>query len=92
MKQKRATAITQNALLVLLVAICLGPLLLMLINSFKTHTEIVGNPLAIAFTAGLQNYGDAWEAAHFRHTIMNSAVYCGSTILITWPAPFRRPT
>lgn len=83
MKQKRATAITQNALLVLLVAICLGPLLLVLINSFKTHTEIVGNPLTIAFTGGIQNYADAWDAANFRHTIMNSAIYCGSTILIT---------
>ena len=68
--------------LIILALISTLPMLLVLINSFKTHTEIVKNPLAISFSAGFQNYIDAWQDIHFSRAFMNSFIYSGSTIII----------
>lgn len=36
----------------------------------------------VQFTAGVGNYADAWAAANFSHTILNSLVYTASAVLI----------
>jgi len=71
------------AVLIFLTLVSLLPMMMVLINSFKNHVDIVKNPLAIKFTAGLKNYSKAWESGNFDRAILNSIVYTGSTVLIT---------
>lgn len=71
------------AVLIFLTLISLLPMMMVLINSFKNHVDIVKNPLAIKFTAGLKNYSKAWVSGNFDRAILNSVVYTGSTVLIT---------
>lgn len=57
-------------------------MILVVVNSFKTHLNIVQNPLAIEFSAGLSNFVKAWHDGKFGRAILNSVVYTGSTVLI----------
>ena len=61
MKQSRLSRTLTTALLVFLAVVCMLPMLMVLINSFKTHQDIVRNPLAIRFSAGVANYVKAWH-------------------------------
>ncbi len=83
MKEKRSAKGITIAVLLILTVICLLPMAMVLINSFKNHIDIVRNPLAIQFTAGLSNYAKAWESGNFGQAIMNSVVYTGTTVLVT---------
>lgn len=83
MKEKKSAKILSLAILTFLMLICLLPMLIVLINSFKTHIDIVKNPLAIQFTAGVQNYIKAWESGNFGQALRNSAVFTGSTVFFT---------
>ena len=82
MKDSKTTRVLIKIVLCLLAVICALPMLLVLINSFKTHQDIVHNPLAIQFTAGLSNYVKAWTDGRFAQGLLNSVVYTGSTVLI----------
>ena len=82
MKESKTTRVLIKIVLCLLAVICALPMLLVLINSFKTHQDIVHNPLAIQFTAGLSNYVKAWTDGRFAQGLLNSVVYTGSTVLI----------
>ena len=42
--------------LMIFVIICIAPLSLTVLNSFKESPEITRNPLSISFSAGLENY------------------------------------
>ena len=83
MKISKPARILIAAVLIFLMLLSLLPMMMVLINSFKNHVDIVKNPLAIQFTAGLKNYSKAWESGNFDRAILNSIVYTGSTVLIT---------
>ncbi len=83
MKISKPARILIAAVLIFLMLLSLLPMMMVLINSFKNHVDIVKNPLAIQFTAGLKNYSKAWESGNFGRAILNSVVYTGSTVLIT---------
>lgn len=83
MKISKPARILIAAVLIFLMLMSLLPMMMVLINSFKNHVDIVKNPLAIQFTAGLKNYSKAWENGNFDRAILNSIVYTGSTVLIT---------
>ena len=74
MKENRKTNIIFKIILILLALICMLPMLMVLINSFKTHVDIIKNPLSIGFSAGLSNYVKAWNDGGFARSILNS--YC----------------
>lgn len=82
MKENKTSRILVKVVLALLAMICLLPMLLVLLNSFKTHQDIVRNPLAIQFSAGLSNFAKAWHDGHFGQGLLNSVVYTGSTVII----------
>lgn len=84
MKQKKQTRILTRLVLAVLALICMLPMLMVLINSFKTHTDIIRNPLSIAFSAGLSNYTKAWHDGHFARSILNSMIYTGSTVILVF--------
>lgn len=83
MKIRKSSRTLIFAVLVFLVLISLLPMFMVLINSFKNHVDIIKNPLAIKFTAGLKNYSKAWVSGNFGRAIVNSIVYTGTTVLVT---------
>lgn len=82
MKNRLRSKITSHLVLLFLALLCLLPFVMVLINSFKKHRDIVRGPLLIQFTAGFTNYCDAWRAADFSHTILNSLVYTASAVIV----------
>ncbi len=58
----RASGMT---VLIILVVVCLAPILLVLINSFKTHGEILANPVTLPTEMHMENYSDSWETIGF---------------------------
>ena len=70
-------------LLYLLVLIALLPLLLVAINTFKSHADIVINPLAFPNEFNFTNFSRAWKAGKFSSGIINSILLSGTTIVIT---------
>ena len=83
MKIRKSSRTLIFSVLVFLVLISLLPMFMVLINSFKNHVDIIKNPLAIKFTAGLKNYSKAWVSGNFGRAIVNSIVYTGTTVLVT---------
>lgn len=81
-KKKVGLGIVIHTLLVLLVIICLAPIALVVINSFKGNAEIVANPLSLPTMLHFENYTQAWTTGKFLVGFLNSIKLTGITILI----------
>ena len=75
--------LSSTLILYLLVLIALLPLLLVAINTFKSHADIVINPLAFPNEFNFTNFSRAWKAGKFSSGIINSILLSGTTIVIT---------
>lgn len=71
-----------HSVLILLAVICLAPILLVVINSFKSNAEIVGSPLALPTALHFENYVQAWTTGKFGKGFLNSIKLTGCTIII----------
>lgn len=71
-----------NLMLVAMVIISLGPIFMVVVNSFKKHVEIVRNPLSLPTGLNLQNYVDAWTIGKFGQGFLNSIQLTLVTVLI----------
>lgn len=81
-KKKITVNITIHSILILLVIICLLPIVLVVLNSFKENSEIVRNPLALPTILHLENYIQAWTTGKFARGFINSVKLSGFTIII----------
>lgn len=82
-KQKKIRkSIWTHLILIIIVIISLAPILLVVINSFKTHADIVRNPLSLPINLHFENYVTAWETGKFSKGFINSIFLSGTTILI----------
>lgn len=81
-KKRVASNFIIHAVLLILVFICLFPIALVVINSFKENADIVRNPLALSQVIHLENYIQAWETGKFAKGFINSVKLSGCTILI----------
>ncbi len=72
---------TAHLVLIFFVITALFPLSLVLLSSFKTHVEIVRNPLAWPHAFNIHNYLQAWKFGKFSHGFINSIVLSGTSIL-----------
>lgn len=70
--------------LTLLIAACfaVGPIALLVMNAFKPHAEIVGDPLAFPKHFYPHNFVAAWAEGHFATGLLNSLLLCGTTVAI----------
>lgn len=59
------------------------PILLVVVNSFKTPLEIKQMPPSLFFKPTLSNYAKAWSVGDFGRYFVNSAVIAGATTLIS---------
>lgn len=72
-----------NAFLAGAVLVATLPLLLVAINAFKPHAAIVGNPLSLPTSLGLDNFVRAWSGGKFSIAIVNSLLLSGTTVIVT---------
>ena len=74
-KSQRTPSLVFNyTILTLLAIFVLGPLLLLVINSFKDTKEFTTNPFGLPAVWRWQNYPDAWTQGNYALTVRNSAL------------------
>jgi raffinose/stachyose/melibiose transport system permease protein len=66
-------------ILLVLALYAVGPLVVLVFNSFKTNTEIASNPLGPPLRPTLANLSEAWELGDFATTLRNSAILAVGT-------------
>jgi raffinose/stachyose/melibiose transport system permease protein len=71
-----------HLVLVFFAATALFPLLLVLLNSFKTNAEVVGNPFSPPKSLSLENFRTAWSYGNFTQGFINSILLTGTTVVI----------
>lgn len=81
-KKKVRVNLVIHVVLILLAIICLAPIFMVLINSFKENKEIVANPLALPKILHLENYISAWRTGNFSAGFINSVKLTGCTVII----------
>ncbi|MEF2071983.1 carbohydrate ABC transporter permease [Consotaella aegiceratis] len=65
------------------VVVALLPLLLVAVNTFKSHPQIVANPLSLPTGIDFSNFARAWKGGHFSTGLVNSLLITGSTVVLT---------
>ncbi|WP_248909886.1 carbohydrate ABC transporter permease [Halocatena marina] len=72
-----------SALLVFIVAgVFLVPILLLLVTSVKSKTEIFTDPLALPQELQVENYANAWTTGGFDHYFMNSVIVVSVALVL----------
>jgi raffinose/stachyose/melibiose transport system permease protein len=71
-----------HVVLIFFALTALAPLMLVLINSFKSHIEIVENPLILASSLNLDNFLMAWKWGEFASGFLNSIFLSGTAIIV----------
>jgi raffinose/stachyose/melibiose transport system permease protein len=66
-----------------MVLVSLAPLLLVLVNAFKQHADIVENPLSLPHSLTVTNFKAAWIGGNFSVGLLNSVLLTGTTVLVT---------
>ena len=66
-KQKQFLKIVKMSTLVVLFALYVVPLLFVLLNSFKSTTEIIAKPLALPTNFSFTNYFIAFDKMNYLH-------------------------
>jgi raffinose/stachyose/melibiose transport system permease protein len=66
-------------ILLVLALYAVGPLVVLVFNTFKTNTEIASNPLGPPLHPTLDNLSEAWELGDFATTLRNSGVLAVGT-------------
>ena len=82
MKKRLEKEVLWLVLLILLV-VTLGPILWVVISSFKTRREMLTSPWSFPETMQWENYTKAWEKANFTVLLKNSVVITGISLLLT---------
>jgi raffinose/stachyose/melibiose transport system permease protein len=68
--------------LVILVVFSVTPLLLLILNSVKTDTDIKANPLGWPATWNWSNFSDAWTIGTFTSGLLNSLFVSAVTVIV----------
>ena len=79
-KERSRLLVFNHAVLLLLTAFAVLPLLILFFNSLKTKAEIGANPLGPPNQIIAENYINAWEQGNFATTMRNSVIYVVVTI------------
>lgn len=81
-RNKRINLTVVHAVLLFFVLAQIGPILLVFLNSFKSHREIVKNPFSTPVVFSMDNYATAWKYGKFATGFKNSLILTGCTIVI----------
>ncbi len=81
-KKHRHGFVPALIVLVVLSFISLFPLALVILNSFKTHVEILQNPLSLPTKMHFGNYAYSWGVGKFAEGFLNSFKLSGTAIIV----------
>lgn len=81
------------ALLLVFAVIYIGPLLMLVITSFKTLPEFMKSATALSTTINVRNFVEAWNKANFLrymtntliYTVSATAIYVVTAVLVAFP-------
>lgn len=71
-----------HVMLSILTAVAVLPLLVLLMNSFKSQAEIGLNPLGLPASLDFSNYSKAWELGEMGPKALNSAILVAITVTL----------
>lgn len=69
-------------ILVLLAIISIAPFYLVIVNSFKSHVDIVANPINLPTSLSLKNFKTAWKWGSFATGFINSVKLSGTAVIV----------
>lgn len=81
MKNPLRTALGHLVLAVFAIT-ALVPLVLVLLNSFKSNSEVLGNPFQLPESLSLDNFITAWNYGQFTEGFINSILLTGTTVVV----------
>ena len=79
-KERSKLLVFNHAVLLILTAFAVIPLIVLTSNSLKTNLEIGQNPLGLPTTIVSENFPEAWDKGNFATTMGNSVIYVVVTI------------
>lgn len=79
---QRIKTVPGTLILVAVAFTSLFPIVLVLLNSIKTPSEVTGNPLGLPAIPDFANYLEAWEYGAFAQGFVNSVLLTGTTVLV----------
>jgi raffinose/stachyose/melibiose transport system permease protein len=80
--RKHARSFVSHLVLATFAVIALIPLVLVLINSFKDNSEILGNPFLLPQSFDIDNFVTAWNYGKFGLGFVNSILLTGTTVVV----------
>ncbi|NPV52364.1 MAG: carbohydrate ABC transporter permease [Firmicutes bacterium] len=69
-----------HLVLIVLASFSLGPLIIMLLNSLKTRSEMARNPVGLPTIPHFENYLNAWNQGGLGHALLNTSIIVGLTV------------
>jgi raffinose/stachyose/melibiose transport system permease protein len=81
-------AVGSYALLIVLAALYLGPLLMLVNTALKTSPEFAKDPVALTTTFSVGNFGKAWDKADFPRYLANTIMYAAVATSLYLAAAF----
>ncbi|MCX5554469.1 carbohydrate ABC transporter permease [Streptomyces sp. NBC_00038] len=78
----RLKGVMAHAVLLVFAATALFPLLLVLLNSFKSNAGVTGSPFALPKSFSLSNFETAWQYGAFGTGFVNSLLLTGTTVVV----------
>ena len=78
--KRRESLVMNYVVLSLLLVFTLGPIVVLVFNSFKTRAEIGKNPLGLPTELHWENYSNAWKYGNFSTTTRNSVILVTGTV------------
>lgn len=82
MKSRRVKNLTLFVAATILFVLYIFPFVLIIINSLKSRTDIIRNPLSLPAEFSLTNFIEAFQAMNFPRTFLNSLFITVSSLLI----------
>ncbi|QMU97356.1 carbohydrate ABC transporter permease [Microbacterium esteraromaticum] len=81
MRNRLHTTVSHLVLAVFAIT-ALVPLVLVLLNSFKDNSEILGNPFLLPQSLTFDNFSTAWQYGRFAEGFVNSILLTGTTVIV----------
>jgi raffinose/stachyose/melibiose transport system permease protein len=82
LRSKRETSLIPNYVVLLaLTVFAIGPMIILLLNSFKSRADLGRNPLGLPSKLLWSNYSRAWDIGNFSTTTRNSGLLVAMTVV-----------
>ncbi len=81
-RSRRISSVLVNAALIVAAFFCLFPLLMALMNSFKTNRELLTNVMSLPTQLSFENYVRTFRKMHYLRSLGNTVLLSGLSVLL----------